>query len=74
MENFLRSGIPLDTEPCLKQKAQETGVCFDSFIQSLKTNKTDLEMASELGVSNTAISHLRDHFERHGLGSSLGND
>ncbi len=74
VEEYLRSRVPWGTEPSLKQKTDELGVNFDRFIDGLKHNRTDMEMAMEFGVSEKAIKHLREHFLRRGLGSVLGQD
>ncbi|MFZ5597305.1 MAG: helix-turn-helix domain-containing protein [Bacillota bacterium] len=74
MEEYLRSRVPWSTEPSLKEKTDELGIDFDRFIHGLKYNKPDIEMAGEFGVSENAIRHLREHFERKGLGSIMGQD
>lgn len=74
MEEFFRNGISYHTEPSLRQKTREVGISFDDFIDGLKNNKSNLEIASELGISDKIISHLRNHFEQHGLGATIGHD
>lgn len=74
MEEYLRSRVPWSTEPSLKQKTDEVGIDFDRFIYGLKYNKSDVEMAGELGVSEKTVSHLREHFMHRGLGSIMGQD
>lgn len=74
MEEFIRSRVPWSTEPSLKTKTEEVGIDFDAFIEGLKNNKSDAEMAREFGVSSKVIMHLRDHFMRRGLGSIMGQD
>ncbi|MHB8917833.1 MAG: helix-turn-helix domain-containing protein [Desulfocucumaceae bacterium] len=74
MEEYLRSRVPWSTGPSLKQKTDEVGVDFDGFIDGLKNNRSDVEIAGEFGVSEKVISHLREHFITHGLGSIMGQD
>ncbi|GEM_PF-435841 len=74
VEEFIRSRVPWSTEPSLKVKTNEIGVDFDAFIEGLKNDKSDYEMAREFGVSSNAIAHLRNHFMRQGLGSIMGQD
>jgi DNA-directed RNA polymerase specialized sigma subunit len=74
VEEYLRSRVPWSTEPSLKQKTDELGVDFDRFIEGLKFNRSDMEMASEFGVSEKAVKHLREHFMTRGLGSIMGQD
>lgn len=74
MEEYLRSRVPWSTGPSLKQKTDELGVDFDRFIEALKYNRSDMEMAREFGVSEKVIKHLRDHFMTRGLGSIMGQD
>ena len=74
MEEYIRSRVPWSTEPSLKFKTNEVGIDFDEFIEGLKENKTDTEMAEEFGCSEKTIFHLRDHFIRKGIGSIMGQD
>ncbi len=73
-ENVFSSRVPWSKEPSLKEIAHEVGVDFDSFIDSLRENKSDLEMAEEFDVSEKLIYHLRDHFYSHGVHSIMGQD
>jgi len=50
------------------------GVDFDQFISGLAHEKTDTELAGEFGVTPGVIAHLRDHFERMGIHSIMGQD
>lgn len=72
-ENFV-SRVPWGLEPSLKEKTDELGVDFDRFIEGLKDNKGDSDMAREFNVSPEAIGQLRQHFERLGLQSIVGQD
>lgn len=74
MEEYIRSRVPWSTEPSLKFKATEVGVDHDDLIEGIKQGKNDAEMAEEFDVTEQLISHLRDHFMRHGLGSIMGQD
>ncbi|NPV26018.1 MAG: helix-turn-helix domain-containing protein [Firmicutes bacterium] len=53
---------------------QEVGIDFDQFIECLRLNRTDAEMAVEFDVSEKTITCLRNHFERYGLDSVMGGD
>lgn len=74
MEEYIRSRVPWSTEPSLKTKTEEVGIDFDRFIEGLKDNKSDTEMAAEFDVTEPTVVHLRDHFMRHGVGSIMGQD
>ncbi len=68
------SRAPWSLQPSLKEKADEAGVNFDKFIEGLKYNKSDNEMAEELGTSSKVIKNLRHHFEKYGVQSIVGQD
>jgi DNA-directed RNA polymerase specialized sigma subunit len=72
-EDFV-SRVPWSAEPSLKEKTEEVGIDFDSFIAGLEANKTDTEMAEEFNVSTKTITHLREHFEHLGIHSIMGQD
>ncbi|WP_031514523.1 histidine kinase [Desulfofalx alkaliphila] len=74
MEEYLRARVPWSTEPSLSTKTEEVGIDFDSFIEGLKNDKTDAEMAQEFGVTEKTIGHLRHHFITRGIGSIMGQD
>lgn len=74
METWIRSRVPWDMQPGLKEIADEVGVDFDNLINGFKNDKTDYEMAEELGVTEKMVFHLRDHFMRYGIGSVQGQD
>lgn len=74
MEEYLRARVPWTTEPSLVTKTEEVGIDFDKFIEGLKNDKTDAEMAEEFGVTKKTISYLREHFMTHGVGSTMGQD
>ena len=68
------SRVPWSIEPSLKQKTEEVGIDFDKFIEGLKANLSDVEMAKDFNVSSKTIAHLRDHFEQLGIHSVMGQD
>lgn len=68
------SRAPWSLQPSLKEMTEELGIDFNIFIKSLKENKKDYEMALEFGVSKKAIGFLREHFERYGVHSIVGQD
>lgn len=73
-EEFFRSRIVWSTQPSLKQVAAEVGVDYSELVDRFAVDKNDMEIAEEFGVSTKVINHLRDHFERYGLGSIMGQD
>ena len=74
LEEYIRSRVPWSTEPSLKTKTEEVGIDFDAFIDRIKYNKSDTEMAEEFAVTEKTVAHLKDHFMRHGVGSIMGQD
>lgn len=72
-ENF-SSRVPWGLEPSLKDKTNEVGIEFDKFIEGLKHNRTDEELAEDFAVSENLIAHLRSHFEHFGVNSVVGRD
>ncbi len=74
MENSAFPGPPWGWQPSLQAMVEEMGIDFDSFITRLRVGATDEEMAQEFGVSTKVISHFRDHFERFGIDSVMGQD
>jgi len=73
-EKYPVSRVPWGLQPSLKDKTNELGINFDKFIEAIKLNRSDSEMAEEFGVSERTIAHLREHFERYGLQSIVGRD
>ncbi|MDN5293856.1 MAG: hypothetical protein PWQ91_1028 [Eubacteriales bacterium] len=74
MEEDFISRVPWSVRPSLKAMTEEVGVDFNRFLEGLKNNRSDAEMAAEFGVTEKTISYLRDHFYRYGLGSIMGQD
>ncbi len=73
-DSFTRSRVPWSPGPSLREIAGEVGVDADSFIEGVKNDKTNGEIAEELGVSENLIYHLRDRFYSHGIDSVMGQD
>ncbi|QGP93471.1 hypothetical protein MGLY_28790 [Neomoorella glycerini] len=71
---FKPSRAPWSTRPGLKEMAAEVGIDFDRFLAGLAANRSDTELAAEFGVDSQVIFRLRDHFERYGLHSIMGQD
>ncbi len=74
MENMGSPGPPWGWQPSLQAMVEEMGIDFDRFITRLRVGATDEEMAQEFGVSTKVISSFRDHFERFGIDSVMGQD
>ena len=55
-------GPPWSVEPSLKFACDEAGVDFNQFVDGLKSNKSDQEMASELGVTTITVLSLMERF------------
>lgn len=68
------SRVPWGYGPSLKEKTDEAGIDFDSFIDGLKNDLSDQEMAQRFNVSAKTIADLRDHFMTRGLDSVMGQD
>ncbi len=68
------SRAPWSLQPSLKQMTEEVGVDFDKFIESLKVGRSDMEIGQEFSVSGKVIEHLREHFEKYGVHSIVGQD
>ncbi|HPZ42420.1 MAG TPA: helix-turn-helix domain-containing protein [Bacillota bacterium] len=73
-DSFYQSRVPWSSEPSLKEITREVGVDFDRFIEGLKEEQSDSEMAEEFNVPEELIYHLRDHFYTHGVHSIVGQD
>ncbi len=73
-DSFFQSRVPWSSEPSLKEMTREVGVDFDRFIEGIKDDKNDSEMAQELNVSEELIYHLKDHFYTHGVHSVVGQE
>ena len=67
-------GPPWSIQQSLKSMADDAGVDFDVFLAGLKNGKTDEEIAIKTGVSPKAIGCLREHFEKYGIDSIVGQD
>jgi len=68
------SRVPWSSQPSLKLKAEEIGVDFEVFVEGLKNNRSDQDMARAFGVPVPAVANLRRHFMRFGLDSVQGQD
>ncbi|KUO52243.1 MAG: histidine kinase [Desulfitibacter sp. BRH_c19] len=68
------SRAPWSLQPSLKQMTEEVGINFDDFIKCLKDNKSDMEMSHEFSVDDEIIKHLKEHFEKYGVQSIVGQD
>ncbi|NLW08135.1 MAG: helix-turn-helix domain-containing protein [Clostridia bacterium] len=71
---FKPSRAPWSTQPSLKEMTREVGIDFDRFIDGLVANRSDTELAAEFNVDPQIIYRLRDHFERYGIHSIMGQD
>ncbi|MBM7868461.1 hypothetical protein [Heliomicrobium gestii] len=72
--DFSSRGAPWGTRESLVDKTHEMGVDFDKFIAGVAADKSDTEMAQELGVSEKAIQHFKNHFFRYGINDVQGQD
>lgn len=67
-------GAPWDWQPSLQAMCSEVNVEFNKFIEGLANNKADVEMAQDFGVTEKTIMYLREHFEKYGIDSMMGQD
>jgi len=74
MEVYLRSRVPWEAGPNLKEMTDEVGIDMDRFVEAIGANRTDMEMAQDFGVTEKTIACLKDHFYRKGLGTTVGQD
>lgn len=74
MSEEFRSRAPWNWQPYLSEMCEEIGVDYDKFIEGLSNNKLDTEIAEEFNVSTKSINYLRNHFEKYGVGSVMGQD
>ena len=74
MESFFRSRVPWEAGPNLKEMTDEVGIDMDHFVEMIGANRSDMEMAQELGVSEKTIGSLKNHFYTKGLGTTVGQD
>lgn len=68
------SRVPWSAQPSLKLKAEEIGIDFDAFIEGLRNNRSDDDMAKAFNVPVSAVTNLREHFMRFGVDSVQGRD
>ena len=65
---------PWSMDSSLKEKTAEVGVNYDDFIERLRINRSDMEIATEFGVPEGTIRNLREHFETEiGLNCIMGH-
>lgn len=67
-------GAPWGWQPSLESMCREVHVNFDQFIIGLRNNRSDIELAGELDASPETIKALRNHFEKYGVDSMMGQD
>lgn len=67
-------GPPWSWQPSLRQMAEEAGVDFDVFIAGIKNDFSDEEIAAKAGVGPEVIACLREHFQKFGIDSVMGQD
>lgn len=73
-DDFSTRGAPWGWQPSLESMCREVHVNFDDFIIGLSNNRSDTELAGELGVKSETITGLRKHFEKYGVDSMMGQD
>lgn len=67
-------GPPWSWQPSLQRLAEEAGISFDEFIECLREGLGDEAVAQKFNVSVQTIADLREHFERYGIDSVIGQD
>ncbi|MDI6709625.1 MAG: helix-turn-helix domain-containing protein [Thermoanaerobacterales bacterium] len=68
------SRVPWSSQASLKLKTDEVGIDFDAFIEGLRGNRSDGDMAKQFNVPVAVISNLREQFIRFGVDSVQGRD
>ncbi|HHV35217.1 MAG TPA: helix-turn-helix domain-containing protein [Syntrophomonadaceae bacterium] len=53
---------------------EDVGIDFDTFLNDLGDGKNDKDIAVKAGVSPKVIRHFREHFEKYGIDSIMGQD
>ncbi len=74
LETFLRSRVPWETGPSLKEMTDEVGIDLNRFVEAVGADKSDTEMAAEFGVGEKTVTCLKEQFYRKGLGTTVGQD
>lgn len=74
METFLRSRVPWEAGPNLKEMTDEVGIDMDRFVDAIGADRSDMEMAEEFGVSEKTVARLKEQFWRKGLGTTVAQD
>ena len=67
-------GPPWSIQPSLQLMLEEVGLEIDEFLDDIRKGKTDDEIAQQTGVSREVISIFREHFEKYGIDSVMGQD
>lgn len=74
MSNDSWARVPWNAGLSLKDVAQDLNINYNDFIDQLKENKNDKDIADNLKVAEEIVYHLRQQFERFGLDSIQGQD
>jgi len=72
--NTSTPGAPYNTEPSLKWKCEDVGVEMDKFIDLLAKDRSDMEIAGELGIDREVAAKLKEEFFKYGINSVVGKD
>ena len=67
-------GPPWGWQPSLEHMAREAGVDFNRFLELVKQQVAEDQMAAVLRVSPQTIRSLKDHFMSFGVDSVQGQD
>lgn len=68
-------GPPWGKEPSMKIVCEEAGVNFNQFVNALKDEKSDMEVANEFGVDKETIKSLKKRFyEVESITGNTGQD
>lgn len=67
-------GPPWSTQVSLQEMVEDVGGNFDKFIYLLSVGMTDEEIAAKTAMSVKTIGQFREHFERYGIDSVMGQD
>lgn len=68
-------GPPWGKEPSMKIVCEDLGVDYNQFINALKEDKSDINMANELGVKKEVVESLRKRFyDMEAISGNTGQD
>ncbi|MGI6678899.1 MAG: helix-turn-helix transcriptional regulator [Dehalobacterium sp.] len=74
MHNDFPSRVPWNWQPHFNEICAEENVDPNLLIDAFANNESDREIAGIFNTTEKTIRHLRNHFEKYGIGSVMGQD